>query len=91
MHDSIRRAATNARITLTDEEVEKFAVQAEDILKAFAGLKSLDTRGEEPSVQPIPCENMLREDLPRECLTQDEALANTPHKKDGYFKGPKVM
>ena len=91
MQDSIRRAAINARIALTDEEVERFSKQAEDILKAFAGLKSLDTRGEEPSVQPVQCDNVMREDLPRECLTQDEALANTPHKKDGYFKGPRVM
>jgi len=91
MNDAIRRAATNARIALTEEEVERFSKQAEDILKAFAGLKSLDTRGEEPSIQPIPCENVMREDLPRECLTQEDALSNTPHKKDGYFKGPRVM
>jgi aspartyl-tRNA(Asn)/glutamyl-tRNA(Gln) amidotransferase subunit C len=33
----------------------------------------------------------LREDIPHQTLTNEEALANAPAKGSGYFKVPKVI
>ena len=85
------KVAVNARLNLTDSEVKKFLPQLEGILEAFAKLDKLDVSKEAPSFQPIPLKNVLREDVVGKCLSNEEALANTKHKKDGYFKGPKVI
>ena len=45
----------------------------------------------EPSFQPVELKNMTREDKVEDSLKQEEALANTKNKKDGYFKGPRAV
>ena len=42
-------------------------------------------------MQPVELKNALREDIEEKCLSQEEALSLTEHKKDGYFKGPKAV
>ena len=85
------KVAANARLNLTDAEIKKFLPQLAAVLESFSKLDELDVSKEIPSFQPIPIKNVLREDAPGRCLTQEEALSNTQHKKDGYFKGPKAI
>ncbi len=87
------KVASNARLNLTEAEVKKFLPQMQDILGAFSKLDELDVSKEEPSFQPLPLKNVFREDKAEagKCLSQEEALSNTIHKKDGYFKGPRVV
>ncbi len=85
------RVAANARLNLTEAEIKKFLPQMQDILAAFSKLDELDVSKQEPSFQPLPIKNVFREDKVGKCLSQEEALFNTTHKKDGYFKGPKVL
>jgi len=35
--------------------------------------------------------NVFREDIPWKSLSNEEALKNAPHKKDGYFKAPRIL
>ena len=87
----VKRVAANARLKLKEEEVKKFAAEMKEILANFAKLAEVNTDGVEPSFHPIPVKNVAREDKPGKCLNREEALALTPHKKDGYFRGPKVL
>ena len=57
----------------------------------FSTIDKCDTKNTKPSFQPIEIKNQVREDLVEDSLTQEEALANTEHKKDGYFKGPRAV
>jgi Asp-tRNA(Asn)/Glu-tRNA(Gln) amidotransferase C subunit len=34
---------------------------------------------------------VTREDIPEECLSQDEALLNAEQKEDKFFKGPRSV
>ena len=86
----ILKVAGNARITLSEKEIEAFIPQLQEILDSFEKLDSIDVSGEKPSFQPIPLENVMRKDETEKCLTQEQALKNTRNKKDGYFIGPKV-
>ena len=86
----ILRVAENARITLSEKEIEAFIPQLQEILDSFEKLDSIDVEKEKPSFQPIPLVNVMRKDEVEKCLTQAEALKNTKNKKDGYFMGPKV-
>lgn len=87
----IRWVAANARMELSDKEVETFVGQFKEILEAFSKLDELNTDGVEIQIQPVELKNALRDDIPKPCLSQEEALANTQHKKDGYFKGPRAI
>jgi aspartyl-tRNA(Asn)/glutamyl-tRNA(Gln) amidotransferase subunit C len=85
------RVATNARLTLTEEELERLLPQLEEILKAFAELDKVDTRDVPPSFHPIALKPVVRADHLGQCLTTEAALSLTPHKRANFFRGPKVV
>ncbi|MBI4053374.1 MAG: Asp-tRNA(Asn)/Glu-tRNA(Gln) amidotransferase subunit GatC [Candidatus Diapherotrites archaeon] len=85
------KVAKNARLNLTAAEAKKFLPQLQEIVEAFSKLDTLDVSKEQPSFQPLPLKNVFREDKVEESLSQEDALSNARHKKDGYFRGPKVV
>lgn len=87
----IKKVASVARLELTDAEIKKFQPQLKDILDAFSKVDKVNTDKVKPSFQPVELKNTLRKDKKGKCLTQEEALSNTEHKKDGYFKGPRAV
>lgn len=87
----IEHVAGIARLKLTKEEIENFLPQLKEILDAFSKLDEVDVKDVKPSFQPIELKNVMREDKIEKCLTQEEALSLTEHKKDGYFKGPRAV
>ena len=88
---SLLHVAEIARLKLTEEELQKFLPQLEEALSYFSQLKEVNTDNIKPSFQPVEMRNSLHEDKEQKCLSQDEALSLTRHKKDGFFKGPKVI
>ena len=87
----IQRVAENAKLSLSEKEIQEFITQLKDVLEHFSKVSEVNTDKTEPSMQPVELKNVLREDKVKPSLTQEEALANTEHKKDGYFKGPKAV
>lgn len=85
------RVAENARLNLSNEETKKFLPQLQEILEAFSKLDEVDVGKEPPSFHPIKLSNVMREDKVEKCLSQEEALRNTKHKKQGYFLGSRVV
>ncbi len=87
----IKRVAANARLKLTEGEIGKFVPELKEILDNFAKLNKLNTENVKPSFHPIELKNVMREDKIKESLKPEEALSNTNHKKDNYFKGPRAL
>ena len=90
----IKKVAQNARLNLTDEELEKFVPQIKEIiLDSFNKLDKFDATGVKPSFQPIEMSNKFRKDEVKTGFAQEEALSNVVAKlkEEGYFKGPKAM
>ena len=87
----IKKVAEVARLELSEKEVKKFLPQLKEIFNAFSELNKVNTDDVKPSFQPVDIKNSLRLDAVEDCLTQEEALSNTEHKKDGYFKGPRAV
>ncbi|WP_331233198.1 Asp-tRNA(Asn)/Glu-tRNA(Gln) amidotransferase subunit GatC [Natronorarus salvus] len=83
--EEVRHVAALARVSLTEEEVDRFAAQFADVLAAFERLDEV------PDVE-VEAElvNVMRADERREGLSHDEALRNAPESEDGYFRGPPV-
>jgi aspartyl-tRNA(Asn)/glutamyl-tRNA(Gln) amidotransferase subunit C len=90
--DTIEYISKLALINLSEEEKEKFAKQLGEIIAYFKKLNDIDTSEIEPMTHPIEgLKNVFREDIPRKSLTNEEALKNAEHKKDGYFKAPRIL
>ena len=87
----IEKLASVARLNLKESEIKKFLPQLKDIMNAFSKLDEVKTDKVKPSFQPVELKNHMRADKKGKCLTQEEALSNTEHKKDGYFKGPRAV
>jgi len=85
----VRSIARIARIELTEEEVESFSRDIEEVKKVFDEIDRIEV-SEEPAFQPIVVKNRTREDKAGECFTKEEAFSNTSHKEGDFFKGPKV-
>jgi aspartyl-tRNA(Asn)/glutamyl-tRNA(Gln) amidotransferase subunit C len=89
----IQRVAVNARLKLTDEELEKFVPQIKEVvLDSFNKLDEVDAK-EEASFQPVSVSNRFRKDEPKDSLPVEEALKNasTKLRQENYFKGPKAL
>ena len=87
----IENVADIARLKLSEKEKEKFVKEFKEILNAFSKIDEVDTSKAKNSFQPVELKDMIREDKAEPSLSQEEALANTKHKKDGYFKGPRAV
>ena len=83
--------ANNSRLKLTEKEVELFLPQLEEVMKVFESISEVDTKNIEPAFHPIVVQNIVREDVPDECLTTEEVFQDVKNKEEGYFKGPKAV
>ena len=90
--ETIDHISKLALLDLSEEEKAKLAKEASNILNYFKKLDNLDTSNVKPMTHPIDgLKNVFREDIPRESLSNEEALRNAKHKKDGYFKAPRIL
>jgi aspartyl-tRNA(Asn)/glutamyl-tRNA(Gln) amidotransferase subunit C len=89
--EEVLHIARLARMSLTDEEVSRFAAQLSGILDHFAALAAVDTEGIEPTAHPLPLSNVMRADEARPSLSQADALANAPAQEDGYVRVRAVL
>ncbi len=89
--DEVRHVAMLARIGLEPGDEEFYAEQLSGILAHIDRLKELDTEAIPPTAQVVEVTNTLREDVPRPCLSQADALANAPATVDGFFRVPSIQ
>ena len=88
----VRDIATYARIGLTDDEVVSMTEDLNNIIESLKPITEYDLEGVEPTFHPIGnLSNVMREDVPHQSFTNEEALMNAPEKEDGYFKVPKII
>lgn len=85
----VKRVAHNARLRLTDKEIENFTRQLSDILSTFKKLDEIDTKNVKASFHPMEIKDVYRDDNAVEWKW--DPLGNTKHKEGKYFKGPKII
>ena len=86
--DEVLHVARLARLELTDDEVTKFQAELSEILETVSKVAELDLAGVPPTAHPLEIANAWAEDVPRPCLTHEEAFANAPDVEDGHFRTP---
>jgi aspartyl-tRNA(Asn)/glutamyl-tRNA(Gln) amidotransferase subunit C len=87
----VRYVAHLARLHLTDQEVDTFQGQLDDILAYVNQLKELDVEGIEPTAHAIPVQNVLRDDEVRQSLDHEVVMGNAPAVFGDEFKVPKIV
>ncbi|MDQ0196700.1 Asp-tRNA(Asn)/Glu-tRNA(Gln) amidotransferase subunit GatC [Paenibacillus wynnii] len=87
----VQHVAKLARLQLSPEEEATFTEQMNAILQYAEKLNELDTDNVKPTTHVLQVSNVMRDDVIRESLSQDEALLNAPDHEDGHFKVPAVL
>lgn len=89
--DDVAHVAHLARLSLTDEELDRYTGQLAQVLAHAADVAALDLSGVEPTAHPLPVVNVLRPDVPRPGLERAEVLAAAPEVEDDRFKVPRIV
>lgn len=89
--DTVAHLAHLARLQVTDDELDLFAGQLQQILSAVETVASIDATGVPPTSHPVPLTNVLRPDVVRPSLSHDEALAGAPASQGGRFRVPRML
>jgi aspartyl-tRNA(Asn)/glutamyl-tRNA(Gln) amidotransferase subunit C len=91
--EEVRRIAALARLRLSAEEEQTFAVQLSAILAHVEQLRELDVSQVEPMTHALAAGEAptLRADVVRESLAPGEALANAPAREGTCFKVPRII
>lgn len=91
MKVSVEHLARLARLSLTEEEKERFSAQLGGILDYVGRLNELDTSSVEPTSHVLSLSTVVREDVPVDSLPREEALLNAPDRSDAFYRVPKII
>ncbi len=88
--ETVVKVANLARLQLTEEEIETFAKQLEDILEFVNQMNEVDTENVEPFYLETE-QTPMREDIPGKTLPREEIEKNAPQFENGYFVVPRIF
>ena len=89
--DEVAKVAMLARLRLTPAELELFTGQLNNIVGFVEQLGELDTSNVEPLAHGVEVHNVVREDVRRDALPREDALANAPKRNIDSFLVPAVL
>ena len=82
---TVRHVARLARLRLGPEEEARMREELSGILEHVERIQALDLDAVPPTTHVVELLNVVREDEPRECLSQEEALREAPEVIEGKF------
>ncbi len=80
-----------ARISLGENEVEKFQKELSAILDFVEELKKVDTEGLEEVSQVTGLVNVQRDDKPETAENHEAIFSQAPEMKDGFYKVKAIL
>ena len=90
-HKEVEHVAKLARLDLTEPEKALFGEQLSQILTFVEQLQEVPTEGIPPTASVAEQKSVLREDIPHEGFSQEQALSNAPEASEGFFVVPKII
>jgi aspartyl-tRNA(Asn)/glutamyl-tRNA(Gln) amidotransferase subunit C len=89
--DDVAHLARLARLAVTDEELDRFAGQLDQVLAAVARVQEASVADVAPMSHAVPLTNVLRADEVTPSLPRDAVLAGAPAAEDGRFRVPRIL
>ena len=84
--EEVRHVAELAKLELSDDEINHYAVQLSAILDYAEQIQGVDTSSVPPTPYVLPLRNVMRDDALGESLSNEAAIANAADAKNGYFR-----
>ncbi len=84
--DEVRHVAELAKLELSDDEINHYAVHLSAILDYAEQIQRVDTSSVPPTPYVLPLHTITRDDTLGECLPNEAAVGNAADAKDGYFR-----
>lgn len=89
--EEIIHIAKLANLNLTEEEIEKYTNDMQDILAFANTINQVDTEGVDEKASLEEKYNVFRKDEVKVFKDRDALLQNAPAQEDGMFRIPKVI
>lgn len=88
---AVDHVARLARLALSDAERARMQDELASILAHVENIQGLELDAVEPTSHALPLRNVMRPDVAKGCLTQEQALSNGPEVEDGRFRVPRIL
>ena len=89
--EEIIHIAKLACLNLSDEEIEKYTNDMQDIIEFANMINNINTEGMNETIATNDGENVLRKDEVVEFGNRELLLSNAPSQDEGMFRIPKVL
>lgn len=89
--EEVRKVASLARLSLTEEELATYGEQLTRILGYVKVLDEVDIEGVEPMPHAVDLQNVFRADVETESLSREDALSNACKTDGTYFQVPQIL
>lgn len=89
--DLVKNLSKLAKINLTEEQIEKYTNDLSSVMGYMEEIKKIDVSNIQETSRVAKDENVLREDVVKESLTQTEALKNCKNIHNGYILVPAIF
>lgn len=89
--EEVLHVANLARISLTNEEIEKFRIDLKILMDDIDKIKDVEGFDDEMMYTPVDFNTRLREDEVGDMLTKDEVIKNAPAKNGSFIEVPVMI
>lgn len=89
--EEVRKIAALSKLEFSDEELETFTSQIEDIMNMAHHLSSVDTENVKPTINVTDAVNIMRGDVAQKPTDRKELMKNVPEHEDGFIKVPAIL
>ena len=89
--DEVAHLAGLARLAVTEQELDTFAGQLDQILDAVAKVGQVAAEDIPPTSHAVPVTNVFREDQVRPGLSREQPLAAAPAAEEDRFRVPRIL
>ena len=89
--DEIMKLAALSKLSIADDEIDKYSEQLSNILDYVSQLENVDTNDVEPLLNVLDQTNDSKPDEPQPSITQKLALKNALKTSGAFFQVPEVI
>lgn len=87
----VAHLAKLSRLALSDEELDQYAAQIDDIIASVSAVGKVDAAGVQPMSHPHSIETTMRADKVEKTLTAEQALDRAPEAAEQRFVVPQIL
>jgi len=89
--EEVLKIANLARLKISQDEVEQYAVELSNIITLVEQMNKIDTQNVEPMAHPLDVTQRLRKDEVTEINQREKFQSVAPNAEKGLYLVPKVI